>query len=331
MSKQLKWLFETVFFYCAVTFLKLFPFRIRTKILGNFCSFLGSIMPQVRGRILENLRHAFPQKSSKWHRQLMSKNLYNLGRTVSEYIQMPLNAAFYERWLHYLPDRETYRKIFSAPAIFILGHLGNIEFASGGASYASNRRVRLYGVAKRQRNPWIDRKIKKMRMSQNSFQIYKDENPRRVFRILKEGHIVAFPADQDAGKKGPFYPFFGRLASTYQGPAFFARLTKYPVYFIWSYHNEKGEFFCEIKELSRPKLDPRATKEWDREFTYSWVKLLEEKASLHPADYYFLHKRWRHQPEDAQKVWDFWHDWERKKGYPLSVPSAKSKIILSEV
>lgn len=322
-KKKIKWLFETAFVYCVISFFRIIPFSLRTKILGSLCSFLCKIAPQAKERVLENLRHAFPQASPEWQRQIMYKNFYNLGETLSEYIQMPFDSSFYERWLIQKPNRESHRKAFSAPAILILGHLGNIEFMSGAISYANGKKIKNYGLAKRQRNPWLNRRIEKLRNSQNAFSVYTDESPRKVFKVLKEGHLIAFLADQDAGKRGSFYPFLGRLASTYEGPAFFARLTKYPIYFVWAYRNEQGQLVFEFKELSRPQIDPRDTKEWDREFTYSWVKLLEEKIRLYPSDYYFLHKRWRHQPEDPRAVWDFWHDWESKKGHSLSLPSRR--------
>ena len=322
-KKKIKWLFEASFVYCVIFFFRLIPFSLRTKILGSLCSFLCKIVPQAQERVLGNIGYAFSQASPKWQRQLMYKNFYNLGQTLSEYIQMPLESSFYERWLVQKPGHEAHQKAFSAPAILICGHLGNLEFLAGAVSYANNRDRKFYAFAKRQRNPWLNRRIEKLHESQNIFVIYTDESPRKAFKFLKEGQIIGFAADQDAGEKGPYYPFLGRLAATYEGPAFFARLTKYPIYFIWAYHSEQGQLVFEFKELSRPQIDPRNTEEWDREFTYSWVKLLEEKVRLYPSDYYFLHKRWRSQPEYPQTVWNFWHDWERKKGYPLSLPSKK--------
>ena len=251
----------------------------------------------------------------------MRRVFYNAGLMVSEHIQMPMDEKFYKRWLVQTPDVKTHEEAFSSPCIAITGHLGNMEFIGGAISYANKKKLKTYTFAKRQGNPYFNRMLEKLRNANYLFQIHTDENIRKIFRLLEGGHILALASDQDAGEKGPYYPFLGRLASTYQGPAFFARITKRPTYFMCSYHNEKGQFVFDVEKLPQPKTDLRDTKEWDREFTYTWVKSLEKKVLLHPSDYNFIYRRWRSQPRDARKVWDFWREWERERGYPPSFSS----------
>ena len=50
-----------------------------------------------------------------------------------------------------------------------------------------------------------------------------------AMKALKSGHILGFVADQDAKASGVFVEFFGRLASTPQGPAVFAQRCGAPV------------------------------------------------------------------------------------------------------
>ena len=48
-------------------------------------------------------------------------------------------------------------------------------------------------------------------------------------KALKSGNVLGFLADQDAKASGVFVEFFGRLASTPQGPAVFAQRCGAPV------------------------------------------------------------------------------------------------------
>ena len=48
-------------------------------------------------------------------------------------------------------------------------------------------------------------------------------------RAIKQGRILGLVADQDAGPAGIFVDFFGKMASTPLGPAFFAKKFKAPV------------------------------------------------------------------------------------------------------
>ncbi len=320
MAKKIKWAVEyflVLFIYCIF---RLIPLRLRSSLLGNFFVFLGNKITKARNRVNENLSLVFPQKDARWHKKIMHINFCNMGRLISEYVQYPsINQKFLHHFVIHNPNSESHKKALSKGCLLISGHLGNLDYAGMAIRDISSDDKKVYFLAKRQRNPWTDRMIKNLRFNQRGYQLYNDEYPRQVIKILKEGHIVIMFSNQDAGKKGPFYPFMGRLASTYEGPAFFARLSKVPIYFFWSYHNEQGQIVFSLQEIKRPDTGPKDIEEWNRKFTYAWVKTLEEKVYQHPSDYFWLHKRWRHQPENPAEHWRFWHDWERKNSYPLSV------------
>jgi KDO2-lipid IV(A) lauroyltransferase len=83
--------------------------------------------------------------------------------------------------------------------------------------------------------------------------------------FLKKRNIVAFIADQDAGPNAPFFPFLGRFASTFQGPALFARITKAPVIFCFSYRNPEGRLSFYVEEFVGPSFDPNRIQRPGRE------------------------------------------------------------------
>ena len=114
--------------------------------------------------------------------------------------------------------------------------------------------------------------------------IYVDQNPIIAVKRLRAGDFVAFTSDQDARGNGEFFPFLGKLASTFMGPAIVARNSKAPIYFVWSHRDEKKRLVFEYEKLDLPRgIDPKTQMEdWERAFTWIWVQKMEEKIRLYP-------------------------------------------------
>jgi len=294
----------------------LIPFRLRGRLLERLNLALGRASRSARDRIYNNIRHAFPEMDGPRVRKIAWRHLRNLGRMLNEFYQEPrMDSADIERWIIREPDAATHERMLASGGILVLGHLGSWEWK--GVSITNTVENDLYVFAKRQSNPWMNALIERIRRSQRIKLIYTDESPRLTLSLLKQKALVAFIADQDAGKQGEFFPFFGRLASTFQGPAVFARMTDVPVYYAYSWHDEAARLHFHLEPFERPawnaKDDPR---DWEREFTYRWVKRLEETVEQYPGDYYWIHRRWHTRPEDPEAVWKFWREWEAKRGLP---------------
>ncbi len=314
----IKWIVEFIVLRNILFLFSIFSFDLLSSVLSKSMVFIGFRIKSSRDRILENLSFAFPEKSKTWYNDTMLSYLKKTGILLSEYMFFKkINDPFLKKWLIRLPSDAAHLKAFKGGAIIITGHMGHLEVMA--TSIAHLHKKKVYAITKRQRNYFATKYINSMRLCQNVIEFYSDQDPRLGVKVLKEGNLLSIPADQDAGKNANFYPFLGRLAATFEGPAFYARNTEVPLYFAWSYHNEKKQLVFDFQEMQRPKIKKTNAKEWNKIFTYTWVKLLEEKIRLHPADYYWLHKRWRTQPEDPQKVWNEWHEWEKKYNLPLSV------------
>ena len=303
--------FEYIFMRAIIGPLMLLPFRLRARLLEAMTILLGRVSRNGKARVLGNIRAAFPDKPAEWHERVARENYRNLGRLAAEFLHDPyVDDKFHERWFVLKPSPEYHRQCWDRGGILVLGHLGNWEWK--GVSITRNGSNPLYVLAKRQTNPWSNDFIARVRGSQNIKLLYTDESPRAIFKLLKEKALIGFIADQDAGKSGTFVPFMNRLASTFQGPALFARKTDAPIYFLWSYHDEQRRLVFEIQEMERPQCDPKDAAEWERQFTWNWVRLLETKVREHPEDYFWVHRRWRTQPENPEEVWQFWKDWQAK-------------------
>lgn len=292
---------EYIFTRLFIGTIGLIPFEQRARFLEKLSVFIGKRLKSTRNRILTNLQYAFPEKGPEQLEQLLEANLCNLGRLGAEFIESPrINEKFIKRYMVFADEDRVFRA-YHSNCIMITGHLGNWEWMGSAINYM--RDDGMYAFAKRQHNPWMNRFIEETRARQRIGVVYTDESPRRGMRILKNGGLIAFVADQDAGRNGRFFNFFNRPASTYIGPAMFARISQAQIFFTWSYHNEKRQLVMDAVELKRPvTVDPaKDPTQWEDKLTETWVKLLEEKARQHPEDYFWIHQRWRTRPETQRQ------------------------------
>ncbi|MCB1171995.1 MAG: lysophospholipid acyltransferase family protein [Leptospiraceae bacterium] len=274
----------------------LMSFRARNRLLLAIMRFVYRMSAEVRDRIGNNLAHAFPDRDDNWRRQLAYENLEYLARMMAEFLQYPrVDAHFFKQWFGFEKGPAAFADQLNQGGILILGHLGSWEWK--GIAITHTCKAPLYVFAKRQSNPWANAYVARMRSSQNIKLIYTDESPRKAMKLIKEGALVAFIADQDAGPGATFYDFCNRPAATYHGPAMFARLTGAPLHFVWSHHDEHGRLILGHRPFDAPAQQKgRDGADWEREFTRAWVDLLEEKVYQYPADYYWLHNRWIARP-----------------------------------
>lgn len=317
MAKKYKYTFKNWIEYVSLRtifgILSILPYERRVQFILRIIQVLASILKSIRRRIFSGLDQAFPDFSKEEKEKIYSDNLKVLARMAVDFEEGPrMHSGFIAEKFIYEPSREEYTKMVQNGGILVLGHLGNWE-TNGVAITQLLEQNELYVLAKRQSNPWTNAWMEKVRGGQKIKLIYTDESPRIILTLLRKGHLVAFIADQDAGKNGEFIPFLGKLASTFLGPAVFARSTAVPIHFMWSHYNESGQIIFGFQELSRPSWDSKKDPLlWEREFTYTWVRLLEEKVRQFPASYFWLHRRWKRQPQEPEKIWKYWEDWNKK-------------------
>ena len=286
--------------------LRILPYSLRLR----FCEGLGLLAYRLSGRyrnlVLRHLKTAFPEKDDDWREKIARDNFRYSGRLIAEGSHTPvMNERFIKSQLLPRPDSEEHREIFRRGGIAILGHLGNWEWHGCVASRLGGRDI--YTLVKRHTNFWSNAYLERTRNRVGMKLIYIDENPFKIIKLLRRGEFVAFTADQNARGHGEFFPFLGKPASTFLGPAVVARNTDVPVYFVWSHHDEQRRVIFEFEEIPRPAIDPADIESWEREFTYAWVKKLEEKVRAHPTDYLWAHNRWKTQPENPEQFMRNWN------------------------
>ena len=180
------------------------------------------------------------------------------------------------------------------PMIFLTGHYGNWELAG----YIFG----LFGfptvsVARTLDNPYLDRYLRSFRERTGQSLIPKSGGFDQMVEVLQSGRVLSFLADQDAGQRGLYVEFFGRLASTHKAIALLAIEHRAPVVVGVARRVGPG-FRYEIR--CEDIIDPTeltGTADDVRLLTQRFTSALERLIRQDPTQYLWLHRRWKHQPK----------------------------------
>jgi lauroyl/myristoyl acyltransferase len=246
----------------------------------------------------ENLRIAFPEADDDWIRATGQAASAWLGRETMMMLRLswaspediiartrPVNAEAA------IDDFNAGRGL-----VVVAGHLGNWEI---GAATMAVRGYPIVAIAKRAANPLFYQKILAARARLGVDVIDFMRAARPTLQALRAGKAVAFAADQHAGRAGIWVPFFGRLASTFRGPALMALRSGAPMYLSLPLRVADGSY-----ELHFEAIDTTPTGDLEADVarvTRAWVARLEAAVRRHPGQYLWHHRRWRTPPADVQE------------------------------
>ena len=251
-----------------------------------------------RETVDENLRIAFPEKSSEWLAETRVAAYEHLGREAAAMLRLSkLNAAaVVERTITDGWDQLQEALSLGRGVILVTGHYGNWEIA---AAAVASRGVPLGAIVRRQGNRLVDERLQQLRRNLGVETIYQGQAPARVPRILRSNGVVGIVGDQDARRSGIFVPYFGRLASTHRGPALFALRLGAPVFSCIARRLPGDEVRYEVRGR-RVSFEPTGNVDDDvRSLTTELSRRLEEEVRRAPEQYFWFHKRWKTRPPEA--------------------------------
>jgi KDO2-lipid IV(A) lauroyltransferase len=186
----------------------------RAQVLGRF--FGSKIQRKRLVRAMDNLKVAFPGWDEARRREYAILSYEHLFTLAVEMAYTPRMLSE-EAWSDHLRIGNlagAVRHLVSGkPAVMVTGHCGSWELMGymlallGFPLYALYRPLDLKPL-----DDWVQAS----RRSRGLVLVDKFGATEELPRLLDGGGAAAFIADQNAGDKGLFVPFFGRLASTYK-------------------------------------------------------------------------------------------------------------------
>jgi KDO2-lipid IV(A) lauroyltransferase len=245
----------------------------------------------------ENLRNAFPGRWDDAQIDAIVRQVYRHFCTLLiDIIHLPrkLNPHTWRRHLEIPQTAQMIDWLLSdRPLLLVTGHFGNWE--AGGYTLALLG-FRSHAIARPLDNPYVDGFLRKFRERTGQRILAKKGDFDQMQAILAGGGLLATLADQDAGQRGLFVDFFGRPASTHKAVALLALELKVPlmVVGIRKLHGELRHRL-EVGDLIRPE-EYEGRLDAVRAITKRYTTALEQIVRSAPEQYFWLHRRWKHQP-----------------------------------
>jgi KDO2-lipid IV(A) lauroyltransferase len=257
---------------------------------------------------LDNLRHAFGDGDADERDRLVRAIYRHFCTVLMEIIHLPRklrpqNWKQHVTLLNYRPILDLL--LTDRPVLVVSGHFGNWEI--GGYVFALLG-FRTHAIARPLDNPYVDAFLRRFRESTGQKVLNKDGDFAKIEHVLASRGILLTLGDQDAGQKGLFVDFFGRPASTHKSVALLALEYNVPMVVLtgtrapssaapgsdsWRYQGEVADIIYPEEYKDRPDAVPALT----QRFTTA----LEQMIRRYPEQYFWLHRRWKHQPKRRAK------------------------------
>jgi lipopolysaccharide heptosyltransferase II len=249
---------------------------------------MWAILPSYRRLAKENLTEAFrDEKSPAQIRRLVFAHFMTLGANFCcafKLASMDVESVW---------KRTTVEGFDALNAALRRGkglvcpytHLGNWElFAQLHEVIAPYRAATVYQAI---RNKGIDDLINENRRKRGVETLNRKKDLARALKLLREGNMVVILADQHAGDGGIWMPFFDRLASTSPLSASLAVRTGAAVVPVGIFTSGLARW----RLVAAPEIpyDPANPDQ----LTYEINRALETEIRQSPADWFWVHNRWK--------------------------------------
>lgn len=248
----------------------------------------------------DNLRHAFPELGEEEIDRRVRATYQHLFTMAVETVLL-IRKLTPARAIEYVRDADPDNRRLAwellrsnRPTLLVTGHVGNWE-AMSLAVAAEGGKIAV--VARRLDNPYLDHYMHAMRTSTGIRIVSKDGAATEAEEVLAGGGNLGLVGDQDAGSKGQFVEFFGRPASTFKSIALLALNFHAPILVLGCVRT--GEplrhslFLADLIMPEEYQKNPGAV----RAITQRYTAALEAIVRRHPEQYFWLHRRWKHEPK----------------------------------
>jgi KDO2-lipid IV(A) lauroyltransferase len=246
-----------------------------------------------RAVVEEHLRLAFPERDETWRRTTAEAAYAHVGREMIAALRLSYaRPEDVTRSVHHEEGRADLMRAYQEGrgVVLVGGHLGNWEL--GAASLAAQG-LPVDAIYQPQRNPLFNASVVAARQRLGLNLIPRHTASRVAVERLREGRIVCFVSDQNAGRTGVFVPFFGRLASTHRGAALLAVRTGAPLFLGAALRD--GQHYLGVSERvtvpHQGELD-----EVVQRLTAGFTAVLEKLVRRWPEQYFWHHRRWKTRP-----------------------------------
>jgi KDO2-lipid IV(A) lauroyltransferase len=255
-----------------------------------------------RAVVRDNLRMAFPDMTSERQRETAQAMWEHLLLMVVEiaHANRVIHKTTWRKHLRIHGMEEIVRTLWlDRPKVILSGHYGNFELA---AYLFGLFGLRIFSVARELDNPLLDRFVTKFRESRGQRILPKKGSAPDVAQVLDENGAIGLLGDQAAGPRGCWVEFFGRPASVHKAIGVFSLSASAPV-MVCSATRRHGlfDYDLRVEGIADPAAGGPETSDLTS-LSQWYTSLLEGAVRREPAQYWWVHRRWRGKPGKAKKA-----------------------------
>ncbi len=260
-----------------------------------------------RNRALCNITRSLPDLTQAQVNRLAQATFEHLAQLAMEVCHTP-RIIGPDSWADRisLTDMGTVIQLLNSgqPALLVTGHVGNWELLG---YLLATLGYKVHALARPLDNPYLNRWLLGIREQRGLSIITKWDATEQMISVIDRRELLAFIADQNAGDRGMFVPFFGKLASTYKSIGLLALSQNLPI--ICGYAKRTGKpQGCHYQLGTTDIIHPQ---DWADQpdplyyITARYMRAIESMVRLCPDQYFWMHRRWKSRPK-----------WERE-GKPM--------------
>jgi KDO2-lipid IV(A) lauroyltransferase len=302
VGRKIKHLLEFIGVLFLLQVVRILPRRLLLALGRALGRFTFSVLRIRREVTLDNLRHAFSEKSSGEIISIARRCYEHFGMMMLEYLHM--HTMKRDELATLIEDADGAAAALDralqekAGAIILSAHFGNWEYL---AAWLAAKGYPVSFIHQSQNNPYADALIARTRNGMGMHMIERGSmGLRLILRALRDRRMVFILSDQDAGRDGIFVPFFGRPASVAKGTAAFVLKTGVPIIICLLRRRSNGSY-----ALIAERLDFDFPLDWDEdqkmvEITKRYTGAIESHLRRSPEQWFWLHRRWKNQPQRAE-------------------------------
>jgi KDO2-lipid IV(A) lauroyltransferase len=260
-------------------------------------------------RAIDNLAVAFPDWALEKRHEYALRSYEHMAMLLIEMVYAPRQLTL-EGWcdrvqlLHLAP---MLRNICGdRPVIFISGHCGNWEICGYSLGMLGFKVHALYRPLDLQA---LDAWARATREKSGMILVDKFGAMKMLPRLMEEHRPVGFVADQNAGDRGLFVPFFNRLASTYKAIGLLA--TQYQAIVTVGLARRLGGDLIPGTNLEHPpkglqyrieSVDAFGPEEYMKQpdplfyIAARYRRAIEQCVRMAPDQYLWMHRYWKSRP-----------------------------------
>jgi KDO2-lipid IV(A) lauroyltransferase len=255
-----------------------------------------------RAQMLAQLAIAFPEKTPAEREAIGRASLVHLAQLAAEVATLRTYRSRLAEYVQFAPGAE--ERYAAAVArgkglVAATGHVGNWELLAQRVAVRWPCAV----IARTGNDPGMTALVGRMR-AEGAIETLWREDPataRAMIRTFKQGRPLGILIDQDTRVQSVFVPFFGRPAATPRGAADLALRFGAPVLAGWCRRlgpNPGDGHVIDFVEVPYDAAAPDRDAEAER-LTAACTAVLEAAIRASPAEWVWMHERWKTRPEEA--------------------------------